>query len=132
MKFTYLIFLFLTACFSGPELAVVQGVSPKKQKQKINLLQKKLETAEKEEKKAKEEVEKLAFEINDAQLALIRKQVDLYEKKKEKVTPLFLEEREALYQMIQSGPSSSAFQAQLELDRILRVITEHSDERGKD
>lgn len=125
----YIVFLiFLTACFSNPELAVVQGPSPKKQKQKIAVLQKKLELAEREQKKVQSEVEKLAFEIDEVQLSLIRRQVDDYEKKSDKMPHLFLDEREALYRMIQTGPSPSAFEAQVELDRILRLITELSDE----
>ncbi len=127
-RFYYLAFILLTACFEVPDLAVVQGSHPKKQKYKINQLQKKLEVAEKEEKKAKEEVEKLSSEIFEAKLALIRKQIDFYEKKKTKGTSLFLEERETLYQMIQLGPLSSALQAQFELDRILHLITADSDE----
>ena len=89
----------LSACFSTAELPVVQGLSAKKQKQKIVVLQKKLESAEKEQKKVQDEVGKLASEIHEAQLALIRRQVDEAERKK--AHSLFLEERETLYQMIQ-------------------------------
>lgn len=108
---------------------VVQGISAKKQKQRITTLQKKLEAAEQERRKAQSEVERLAFEIDQAQLALIRKQVDKYEQKKEKTPSLFLEEREELYRMIQTGPSPASFEAQVELDRILRIITALSDEK---
>lgn len=127
---SWLLFLIaLTSCFhSAQDTFVVQGPSPKKQKQKIAVLQKKLETAEKEQQKAQTEVEKLATEINQVQLSLIRRQVDDYEKLKNKPHKMFLEERETLYQMIQGGPSPSAFEAQVELDRILRIITESSDE----
>lgn len=125
----FILFLLLTGCFSSNEQAfVVQGPSAKKQKQKIAVLQKKLEQAEKEQKKVEDEVERLASEIDQVQLSLIRKQVDKYEKKNEKSPSLFLEERESLYRMIQSGPSPSSFEAQVELDRILRLITELSDE----
>lgn len=118
----------LMSCFYVPEFPVVQsGLSAKKQKQRIAVLQKKLESAEKEHKKVQIEVEKLASEIHEAQLALIRRQIDEAERKK--TASLFLEEREALYEMIQSGPSPAAFEAQVELDRILRIITELSDER---
>lgn len=123
-----LILLIFTGCFQGPEQLLVQGPSAKKQKLKIAVLQKKLEQAEKEQQKALTEVERLAAEIEQAKLALIRKQIDKYEHKTEKAVSLFLEEREALYQMIQTGPSPSAFEAQVELDRILRLITELSDE----
>ncbi len=121
-----LLLLLLSSCFHTSDFPVVQGLSAKKQKQKIVVLQKKLESAEKEQKKVQNEVEKLASEIHEAQLALIRRQVDEAERKK--APSLFLEERETLYQMIQSGPSPSAFEAQVELDRILRIITEFSDE----
>lgn len=122
------VLFFLTSCFGGNEFAVVHGPSPKKQKQKIAVLQKKLDLAAKTQKKVESEVEKLASEINQVQLALIRRQVDDYERKESKVPNLFLEEREVLYRIIQGGPSPSAFQAQVELDRILRIITELSDE----
>ena len=118
---------FLSACFSSQELAVVQRASPKKQKQKIAVLQKKLELAEKEQQKVQSEVDQLISAIAEARLSLIRRHVDDYEKKGEKPPNLFLEEREALYRMIQSGPSPSALEAQVELDRILRLITELSD-----
>ena len=129
MKKYFLIFLLLTACFNAPDQMVAQGLSPKKQKQRIASLQKKLEMAVREQAEVQTEVERLAYEIDQAQLALIRRQVDRYEQKKEKVlSPLFLEEREALYRMIQTGPSPASFEAQVELDRILRIITELSDE----
>lgn len=128
MKKIFIVLFVLTSCFGGNELAVVHGPSAKKQKQKIAVLQKKLESAEKTQKKVEDEVEKLASAINEVQLALIRRQIDDYERKENKVPNLFLEEREVLYRMIQGGPSPSAFDAQVELDRILRIITELSDE----
>ncbi len=129
MKSIYLlVLLFLSCCFSSHEQFVVQNISPKKQKQKIANLQKKLQIAEKEQKKLESDVERLAREIDEAQIALIRRQLDDYEMRNDKISKLFVEEREALYRMIQSGPSPSAFEAQVELDRILRMITELSDE----
>jgi len=126
-----LLLLLLSGCFSSLRLqepALAQSLSPRKQRQKIASLEKKLEAAEKEQRKAQNSVEQLASEIEEAKIALIRKQVDDYERKNERSSALFLEEREALYRMIQTGPSSTAFQAQTELDRILRIITERSDE----
>lgn len=123
--------LLLTGCFDSLKLQdpfISQSLSPKKQKQKIAVLQKKLEAAEKEHRDAQTEVEKLASEIEEAQLALIRRQVDDYERKNERSSALFLDEREALYQIIQTGPGPASFQAQIELDRILRLITERSDD----
>lgn len=123
--------LLLSGCFNTIKLqdaAVAQTLSPKRQKQKIASLQKKLEAAEREQRAAQSEVEKLALEIEEAQIALIRRQVDDYEKKAGLASDLFLEEREALYQIIRSGPGPASFEAQVELDRILRLITERSDE----
>ena len=120
--------LLLASWFGGNEsLLVQQSLSPKKQRQKIAVLQKKLESAEKEQKKIETDVEKIAREIDEAQIALIRRQLDEYENRAHNKASLFVEEREALYRMIQSGPSPSAFEAQVELDRILRLITEFSD-----
>lgn len=118
----------LASCFSVGEQPIVQNLSPKKQKQKIAVLQKKLEMAAKEQKKIETDVERLSSEIDEAQLALIRRQLDDHERRGVKDSALFMEEREALYRMIESGPSPSAFEAQVELDRILRLITECSDE----
>lgn len=120
--------LVLNSCFyASNDSLVMQGMSPKKQKQRIAFLQKKLEVAEKEQKKCAEEVERISTEIDEVQLSLIRKQVDDYERKNEKSVRFFLEEREALYRMIQAGPSPASLEAQVELDRILRIITELSD-----
>jgi len=116
----------------------------KKQKLKIALLEKKLQAAEREKTEADLEVERLAKEIHEAQLALVRKQIDEFEKKIEEVQAdplknaelfrleaslLFMQEREMLHDMIQTGPSPSAFAAQVELDRILRLITEIGEVR---
>jgi hypothetical protein len=118
----------LSSCFSVDEQLIVQGPSPKKQKQKIAFLQKKLEIAAKERKKIETDVERLSSAIDEAQLALIRRQLDDHERSGTKDTALFMDEREALYRMIEAGPSPSAFEAQVELDRILRLITESSDD----
>ncbi len=117
----------LSSCFNEKESLIVQNLSPKKQKQKIAFLQKKLKIAEKEQQKIVSEVERISQEIDEAQIALIHKQLDEYKRREGQDMTLFMEEREALYKMIQSGPSPSAFDAQVELDRILRIITELSD-----
>lgn len=122
--------IFLSSCFTGGEQFVVQGISPKKQRQKIALLQKKIEIAEKEQKKIVELIRELKDEVNSAQLALIHEQINDYEMRGGS-SELFLDEREVLYRMIQEGPSPSAFSAQVELDRILRIITESSDEQRR-
>jgi hypothetical protein len=124
----YVIPFFLSSCFGGSELLLVQGLSNRKQKQKIAFLQKRLKIAEQGKLTAERAVEELAREIDEAELTLIRRQLNAYEKREEKHPNLFAKEREALYRMIQTGPSPSAFEAQVELDRILRMITELSDE----
>ncbi len=134
-----LLFLVLASCSScRHSSSAIQELPPTKQKQKIALLQKKLHLAEKEEKKIHMQVERLSDEMHEARLRLIRKQIDEYEemirknprKKKDLDSgELFLEEREQLHRMIQSGASS--FEAQLVLDRILQLITNLSDERSE-
>ena len=124
----------------GSELA--QNMSATKQKQRIALLQKRLEFAEKDLKKAHDEVEKLHGELHQTQLILIGKQIENYEKQMYKFREdprykakafqgdkisLFLKEREMLQEMMENGPSPEAFEAQVVLDRILRMITELKD-----
>lgn len=132
-----LLFVFpwiMVSCSYQASFIPGQEISLSKQKQKIGFLQKKLLLAEKEEEKLRAEVERLGSEVCQAQLTLIRRQIDEYEesvrKQGKKVDELqlgnlFLKEREQLHRMIQSG--SSVFDAQLVLDRILQLITELSD-----
>lgn len=134
-----ILFIFLlTSCGfrSSPDVA---ALPPTKQKQKIALLHKKLQLAEKEQKKLKAEVDRLSDAMREAELAYIRKQIDDYEdlirkhpsKKADfESAELFLEEREKLHRMIQS--SESIYEAQVVLDRILQLITELSDQRPSD
>ena len=141
--------LFLTGCMSnsafhlGEGQEVVQTLSVTKQKQRITLLQKKLENAERELKNVQDEVDHLHSELHQSQLALIAKQIENYElqmrkiqtdpsrlvrptAQEEKLAP-FLKEREMLQHMMENGPSPQAFEAQIVLDRILRMITEIRD-----
>ena len=133
----FVILLTLTSCFSlVDETPIVQSAPVRKQKHQIAVLQKKLASAEASQKKALSEVEKIQEEIQQTQLTLIRKQVDRYEGNPQKwvalgqsdPSALFFSEREELHQIIQTGPSPAAFDAQVELDRILRFITQLSDE----
>ncbi len=138
-KCVVLLFL-LTGCFSLiEEPPLVQSAPVRKQKHQITLLQKKLKSAETFQKKALAEVEKIQEAMQQAQLTLIRKQVDSYKKLLEEARSSpqkwahfapkdFLSEREELHNIIQAGPSPAAFDAQVELDRILRLITQMSDE----
>ncbi len=148
MKLPILLLFFLASCFRETASVSddsVHTLSPSKQKQKIGLLVKKLENAERERKKIQSEVEKLSGEIHQAKLVLIRKQLDESEKQIQdlhanpqkyphlltaEIGSLFAQEREALHLIIQDGPSPWAFDAQVELDRILRMITELSETRS--
>jgi len=121
---------------------IVRQLSEVKQKQRLVFLQKKLQSAEQAELQAELWVKQLKKEIQIAKLALIRKQVDDYERQlenretgslkedlfmKNKET-LFMKEREELYALIQSDADPNAVAL---LDRILRLITELSDDREK-
>jgi hypothetical protein len=114
------------------------GVSPQgnllsmtKQKQRVLMLQKKLELAERGRDQAEEEVRELQTALYRSQLALIVKQIELYEKQvslgKEDKGLTFLKERGMLQQMMEMGPSPEALEAQSVLDRILRMITKSHD-----
>ncbi len=130
----WLFFLFLVSCgmrAGGPNVA---DLAPTKQKQKIVLLQKKLQIAEKEQQKLKVKIERLSDEMREVEIAYMRKQIDQLEEiirkqpsKKADIdaSELFLEEREKLHKMIQK--SESTYEAQIVLDRILQLITELSD-----
>src|SRR5262249_37625496 len=126
------------SCGSRSHVTTVQELPPTKQKQKIAFLQKKIQIAEKEEKKIHLQIERLQDELRDAQLSYIRKQIDDYEdllrknsKKRETIDSgeLFFDEREQLHRMIQNG--GPTFEAQVVLDRILQLITILSDERSE-
>lgn len=128
-----LLLCLLTACSrEQPETpSLSKTLSPTKQKQKIALLKKKLENAEREREKVQGEVEFLRHQMESAELDLIRRQVSDSERKfrndpqllQGDRSALFLQEREILHKIIQGGPSSAAFEAQAVLDQILRLIT---------
>ncbi len=140
----FLLFLFfLCSCSLNPGgsllatgTVIPEKLSVSKQRHKIAFLQKKLSKAEKEQKNAQEEVERLSEELHSAQLSLINKQIDHFEQDmkrlKEEVkgtlifpegSHLFLSERDMLQQMMENGSPPAAFEAQIVLDRILRMIT---------
>lgn len=138
----YLPLLLLTSCSlisTGSDSYFASGPPPKKQKQKILNLQRKLEVAEKEKVKVEEEVEQLRREMDLAQIHLIQRQINDFERELEiptgrakklarETTTLFLQERELLHELIRSGPSPSSFEAQIVLDQILRMITSLNNE----
>jgi Tfp pilus assembly protein PilN len=136
--------LLITGCMlppSGSEILV--KLSPTKQKQKIAFLQKKLQLAEKDQKKIAEVVDFLHEEIKKAELAFVRRIVSETEEKLRKfeenplyrskfteneISNLFLEEREILHRIIQAPLTPASLEAQGLLDQILRLITSLSDE----
>jgi hypothetical protein len=136
--------LFLGGCMLPPAGSdMLVKLSPTKQKQKIAFLQKKLELAEREQKKVEEDIEFLQEEMKQAELALVRRIVFETEEKLRKfeenpsnrwkfteneISNLFLDEREILHRMIQAGPTPASLEAQGVLDQILRMITSLSDE----
>ncbi len=108
--------------------ACTSNVNTLVQREKIFHLQKKMQLAQKEKERAEKDVVMLAREIDLAKLELIRRQIDNYEPSPLDPASAFIAEREALYGLIQSGDTEMALEAQVELDRILRIITELSDE----
>lgn len=130
-----------TACTSHPSLGeetvFVAHLSPAKQRHRLAHLKKKLEWAERELESQQEKIARLHEEIDEVQLLLIRREIDHYEEvaqkekrkkeersEQEESSSLFIAEREALLKIIEGGPTVAALEAQRELDRILRVITE--------
>ncbi len=110
-------------------------------------LQRKLDAAEGEKRRALVQVDSIQSEIQEAQIALVEKRVDLYEKQFAKLAKdpekygeflqteasfLFLKEREMLHEMIRSDSPTVSFEAQQILNRILRLITELNDEQQLD
>ncbi len=95
--------------------SVVQTLPLTKQKQRIAILQKKMEYAQRNLKIATDEVEQLASEIQQSQLTMIEKQMEKGSKNG------FLKEKEILQQIVENGPSPEAFEARVVLDRMHRV-----------
>lgn len=139
----------LTGCMSNSSLLSldnqdnIQNLSVSRQKQRISLLQKKLQNAQKDLFEAQELVSVLSKELQASQLALIARQIENYEQQVEKAqifaqknnytkfshdqNVLFIKERELLEEMMENGPSPESSQAQIVLDKVLRLITESQD-----
>lgn len=120
--------LFFVGCFETSDFGILQALNERRQKQRIVSLEKKLNRIETLEREATLEKEELITEIDRAKIALIRGRIDGFEKKNEAASSLFIDEREILYDLIQSGPSPSSFEAQIELDRMLRIMAEKGEE----
>ncbi|HSX14098.1 MAG TPA: hypothetical protein VLE96_06750 [Chlamydiales bacterium] len=99
----------------GENQNVVQAMPLTKQKQRIAILQKKLEYAQRNLKVASDEVDHLASEIQQSQLTMIEKQMEKGSKN------FFLKEREILQQIVENGPSPEAFEARVVLDRLQKI-----------
>ncbi len=109
----------------------------RRQKQKVAILQRKLTSAQHALLEDQEEVEKLRMQLCDAQLEAVNAKISSVEEKWQmdpdrlvksigfQTSSLFLEEREVLHEIIQSGPQS--VRAQELLDRILQMITQLSN-----
>lgn len=130
---SFLVFLILVGCTSTQHMASLQEMSPRKMKQKISLLEKKLRRVRDEDEKTKSEISELIQEIYLTQLTLIENEVAESEKKLDRfyrpidTAALFLKEREILHEIIQQGTLSMTQHAEALLDRILRIITVLSD-----
>lgn len=141
--------LCLSGCMSNNSLLSldnqdnIQNLSISRQKQRISLLQKKLQNAQKDLCDAQELVSVLSKELQASRLALIARQIENYEQQVEKAQSfaqknnlikfsqdqnlLFIKERELLEEMMENGPSPESSQAQIVLDKVLRLITESQD-----
>lgn len=135
--------LFLPACSAkqqGGSQTIFQPQSDRKQKQKVIVLEKKLSLAEKTLLQQQVEVEAIRVHLCEAELDVIESELRHVEQRwqtdparlvqsfRQGISDLFLEERERLHRIIQSGPA--VHRAQNLLDRILQLITQISD-RGQ-
>ena len=143
-----ILLLLFTSCTSYSGLSEWGQRTPaRKEELKLLALQRKLDVAEGERQRALDEVDGLRSEIQEAQIAFVAKQLDLYERQLAKILTdpkryeeflqteaslLFVKEREMLHEMIRSGSPTASFEAQGILDRILRLITELNDEQRLD
>ncbi len=135
-----LLSLFVTSCSVRDQMAAqtsfLSGYD-RKQKQKVIVLQKKMEIAERTLAKYEDDVDFLRGQLCDAQLESIESQIAHLERRwqidpvslsqvlYEETSRLFLEERETLYQILQTG--ISVHRAQNLIDRILQLITQIND-----
>lgn len=139
MKFLFLLLLFSSCAVRDQMIAshTFLSGSDRKQKQKVIVLQKKLEMAERSLAKSKADVEDLRGLLYDAQLDSIETRLEVLEQRwqidpvalsqalYQETARLFLEEREILYRILQAGVS--VHRAQSLIDRILQLITQIND-----
>lgn len=131
----FLIPLFLMSCSHLPSSNADISHSPRKQKQRIASLEKRIAQAEEEWNKKGLEVELLKAEKKRTEILMIRSKVEQYEEElrafregrgKLRKEISFFEERETLHRLVQEGPSPTSYEAQLLLDQLLRIITQWS------
>src|SRR5690606_6929270 len=140
MKLVLALAILLSSCSVCDQMIANHSflsVPDRKQKQKVVVLQKKLELAERTLSKNQLEVEDLRGLLYDAQLDSIESRVTILERRwqvdpmalsqalYQETARLFLEEREILYQILQAGVS--IHRAQSLIDRILQLITQIND-----
>lgn len=128
MKKIFILFALLTSCVTLTDGERFLGAA--KQKQRVNFLQKKLDAAEIEKNDMEERIVQMQEELWATELEVVKRQVDKGMRRIPKnadVAALFWEERETLYRLTRNASPSVAFEAEVELDRILRLITELSD-----
>lgn len=121
-RFSIVTALFFASCMNtGFHLNegqnVVQSLPLTKQKQRIAILQKKLEIAQRSAKTAQEIVDDLNSELQQSQITLIEKTLENHKY----AGGDFQKEKAVLHQILQDGPSPTAFEAQVVLDRMLRL-----------
>lgn len=129
MKWMIIGCVFLTGCMNqgfhlGEGQNIVQTLPLTKQKQRIAILQKKLEIAQRNLNAASGEVEQLASEIQQSQLTLVEKQIETFQQGQLRSfagRDPFTKEREILQQIQKEGPSPEAFEAKVMLDRMSRM-----------
>lgn len=133
------VLLLVSSCSLREQIAQTSFLSSsdRRQKQRVVVLQKKLDQAQKALAKGQEEVDLLQLQLCDAQLESIEQQIEYLERKwqtdpvslsqalYQDASHLFLEEREALYRIVQTG--FSMHRAQNLIDRILQLITQIHD-----
>jgi hypothetical protein len=135
-----ILILLLASCTTkqiSNQPAAIRLLPDYKLKQKAVVLQQKLSKAEHALCEDQEAIRRLRSQVCDAELKAIESQINNLEQKwisdprrvaqglRPEVSHLFLEERETLSRIIQTGPDS--VRAQVLLDRILQLITQLSD-----
>ena len=144
MRFLFLVYIFLLSCNSHfqDDVVYVRDLPPKKQKQRIAVLRKKLDLAVREKLEADDNVEFLRTQLYYTEIAWVQGVIDGFDVEVQKSDQTysqvaknlridlerpFLEEREVLYRIVKSGPSPASLEAQKVLDHLLTIVTRLND-----